>query len=57
MVFNEDKRLFAMFICVISILVYTSENNSYITLPDNCSVSILLYIVYLGNKVADSGRP
>ena len=54
MVLKEDNILFTM--CVISIFVNISENNLYITLPDICSLSIVLYSVSLGNKVADSGR-
>ena len=51
MVIKEDKILFTM--CVLSILVNTSETYLYITIPDICSISILLYIVSLGFTSTD----
>ena len=51
MVIKEDKILFTM--CAIRIFVNTSETNLYITIPDICSISIVLYIVFLGFTSTD----
>ena len=51
MVIKEDKILFTM--CDLSIFVNTSETNLYNTIPDICSISIVLYIVSLGFTQTD----